>query len=403
MALKVRAMAEMRLEVLLEAARSGETVTAVCKRHGISRETFYVYVRRFQAEGVDGLEPRSRQPVNQPQRMAAAIEERVCRMRKEHPKWGARRIRAELRRKGVDPPAVSSVHRALVRNGLVALRPTRPRPATRRFERAFPNDLWQIDFSLTHFADRRRVWVMDILDDHARFLLALRVVEGPTGAAAWACFEWALARYGVPAQVLSDNGTCFTGRLLGVQVEFERRLAALGVHLINSRPYHPQTLGKLERFHRTLKEWLDDNPRPQTRDELQAILDDFRVHYNEDRPHQGIDDALPIERYRGQVPLLAASLPGPLPEAVHPTSAIVRRVSATGVVSYKGHRINVSKPWAGHELRVTEIDGVVHLFYGEQLVRAVVPDPDRRFQGTGQERAVVRRVRRTQQRQATSD
>jgi transposase len=114
MALRVMAMAEMRLEVLLEVARSGESVAAVCRRHGISRETYCVYRRRFQAEGIEGLESRSRQPVNQPQRMPAPIEERVCLLRKEHPKWGARRIRTELLRKGVKAPAVSSIHRALV-------------------------------------------------------------------------------------------------------------------------------------------------------------------------------------------------------------------------------------------------------------------------------------------------
>jgi len=394
--LRVMAMAEMRLEVLLEAARSGETVTAVCRRHGISRETYYVYLRRFQAEGVDGLEPRSRQPVNQPQRMPAPIEEQVCRMRKEHPRWGARRIRAELRRKGIDPPAVSSIHRALVRNNLVALRPSRPRPATQRFERASPNDLWQIDFSCLFLADDRKVWEMDILDDHARFLLALRVVEGPTGAAAWECFEWAVARYGLPAQVLSDNGTCFTGRLIGTRVEFERRLEATGVKLLNARPYHPQTLGKLERFHRTLKEWLDEHTTAHDTEELQALLDEFRVHYNEDRPHQGIGDALPVERYEVDTPRIPDALPGPLPAAVHPEGAVIRHVAVNGVVSYRGHRINVGVPWAGHELRVTEIDGVVHLFYGEQLVRALVPDPARPFQGTARP-GVIRRKRRPPQ------
>ena len=385
-------MAELRLEVLLEAARSGETVSAICKRHGISRQTYYVYLRRFRAEGIEGLEPRSRQPVNQPQRMPATTEELVCRMRKQHPKWGARRIRAELRRTGIDPPAVSSIHRALVRNNLVALQPTRPRPATRRFERATPNDLWQVDFSCLFLADDQKVWEMDILDDHARFLLALQVVDGPTGAAAWRVFEWAVARYGVPTQVLSDNATCFTGRLSGAKVQFERRLEALGVKLLNSRPYHPQTLGKLERFHRTMKQWLDEHPRPATTDELQARLDEFRVHYNEDRPHQGIDDALPIERYQAAAPPAPGSLRSPL-EAAHPPGAIIRRVAANGVVSYRDFRINVGVPWAGHTVRVTEIDGVVHLFYGEHLVRALVPDPNRPFQGTG-ERSPVQRMRR---------
>jgi transposase len=138
MALRVMSVTDMRLEVLLEAARSGETVTAICERFGISRETYYVYLRRYRSEGLEGLEPRSCQPLHQPQRMPAQIEEQICRMRKDHPKWGARRIRAELRRKGIDPPAVSSIHRALVRNDLVALSRPRPRPATQRFERSSP-------------------------------------------------------------------------------------------------------------------------------------------------------------------------------------------------------------------------------------------------------------------------
>lgn len=386
MALRVMAMAEMRLEVLLEAARSGETVTAVCKRHGISRETFYVYLRRFRAEGTEGLEPRSRQPVNQPQRMPATIEEQICRFRKDHPKWGARRIRAELKRQGVSAPAVSSIHRALVRNNLVALQPTRPRPATQRFERASPNDLWQVDFTQLHLADETAVWAMDILDDHARFCLALRLGEGPTGRAAWECFEWAVTRYGLPAQVLSDNGSCFTGRLLsnGGTVEFERRLATLGVKFLHSRPYHPQTLGKLERFHRTEKEWLAERPRAETAEQLQALLDEFRIHYNEDRPHQGIDDATPSERYCAvSTETPPTPLPGPLPDAAHPAGAIVRRVSNWGVLSYCNAQINVGTIWAGHLLRITEIDGVVHCFYGEQLVRALVIDPDREYQRKG--------------------
>jgi transposase-like protein len=120
MALKVMSVTDLRLEVLREASQSGETVTAVCRRFGISRETYYVYLRRFRAEGIEGLEPRSTVPLRQPQRMPADVEAVICALRKEHPKWGARRIRAELRREGIGPPAVSSIHRALSRNNLVA-------------------------------------------------------------------------------------------------------------------------------------------------------------------------------------------------------------------------------------------------------------------------------------------
>jgi transposase-like protein len=169
MALRVMSVTDLRLEVLREASQSGETVTAVCRRFGISRETYYVYLRRFRAEGIEGLEPRSTVPVRQPQRMAPEVEAAICAMRKEHPEWGARRIRAELRRKGVSPPAVSSIHRALSRNNLVTPGRSRPRPATQRFERTSPNDLWQIDATRLLLADESEVWVMDILDDQPAF------------------------------------------------------------------------------------------------------------------------------------------------------------------------------------------------------------------------------------------
>jgi transposase InsO family protein len=386
MALRVMSVTDMRLEVLLEAARSGETVTAICKRFEISRETYYVYLRRYRAEGVDGLEPRSRQPFNQPQRMPADVEERICKMRKDHPKWGARRIRAELRRKGTDPPAVSSIHRALVRNHLIPLSPTRPRPATQRFERTSPNDLWQIDATRLLLADETEVWVMDVLDDHARFCLAARVGDGPTTKAAWECFEWAIRRYGLPAQLLSDNGTCFTGRLIGAEVEFERRLGTLGIALIHSRPYHPQTCGKLERFHRTMKEWLAERPRAKSPAELQELLDVFRSHYNEERPHQGIGDATPAERFSA-IPLEPlTSVPGLPPEVIYPPGAILRKVSSCGNLGYRGRQIQVGSEWNDYRLRVTEIDGVVHIFYGEQLVRALVLDPAIHYYPIGRRR-----------------
>jgi transposase InsO family protein len=383
MALKVMTVAEMRLELLLEAARSGESVAAVCRRHGISRETFYVYKRRFLAEGPDGLEPRPKTPLRQPRRMAADVEDQICRMRKEHPRWGARRIKTELARAGFEAPAISSIHRAMVRNDLVVQLPQRPRPALLRFERATPNDLWQIDATLLRLVDGEKVWVMDILDDHARFCLAARVGDGPTGQAAWNCFAWAAARYGLPTQLLSDNGSCFTGRLKDHEVEFERRLSVLGVKLIHSRPYHPQTLGKLERFHRTLKEWLKDEPAARSPVELQEQLDNFRRHYNEKRPHQGIEDATPAERYRPGTPEVLPVPPEDPPVLPSPRGAILRWVNRNGAFSYRGFAIGVGKAWARYQLRIVEVEGVVQVFHGDELIRALVLDPNRSFQGTG--------------------
>ena len=158
---------------------------------------------------------------------------------------------------------MATIHRALRRNHLVAPQPPRRPKASRRFEREAANDLWQIDGTQVKLADGQSAWVVDCLDDHARFLLAAIACASPTGEAAWACFVSASSAYGLPRQLLSDNHTSFTGRLLGITVEFERKLAEVCVELINAAPAHPQTLGKLERFHRTLKEWLEDEgPRP---------------------------------------------------------------------------------------------------------------------------------------------
>ena len=394
MALRVMSVTDLRLEVLQEAERSGETVTAVCRRYGISRETYYVYLRRFRSEGIEGLEPRSREPIHQPQRMQEEIEAHICVLRKDHPKWGARRIRAELRRAGVAPPAVSSIHRALVRNNLVVPGRPRPRAATVRFERSSPNELWQIDATRLVLADESEAWVMDILDDHARFCLAARVGARPTGEAAWECFEWAVLRYGLPAELLSDNGTCFTGRLIGGEVLFERRVGGLGVKLLHARPYHPQTCGKLERFHRTMKEWLAERPRAENIGELQDLLDAFRVHYNEERPHQGIEDATPAQRYEPAPPEPAVTLPGDPLEAVYPSGAILRKVSRCGNISFCNHTIQVGAEWNLYTMRVMIVDGILHIFYGERLIRAVRLAPEPRYYPIGRNRDRIPRGKR---------
>lgn len=200
MPLRVMSMAELRLEVLLQPERTGETVTEICRRHGISRQTYYRYRRRYLAEGLDGLEDLSREPMRQPARIDVELEIEICRMRKDHQSWGARRISAELERRGTASPAVSTIHRALVRNHLVAIGPPRRIKALRRFERAVSNDLWQIDATQVRLEDSRKVWVLDTIDDHSRYLLAAIAAQGPTTEAAWDCFELAAARYGLPRQ-----------------------------------------------------------------------------------------------------------------------------------------------------------------------------------------------------------
>lgn len=384
MALKVVDMAELRLEVLLEPGRTGESVASVCKRYGISRETFYRYRRRYLEEGLEGLRDRSTRPTRSPTRIAPELEAEICRLRTEHPRWGARRIAAMLDRAGTEPPAVSTIHQALRRGGLVPTQPRRPRPALKRFEREVSNDLWQIDATEVRLASKHRAFVLDTIDDHSRYLLAALAATGPTVEAAWDCFEEAAGRYGLPRQVLSDNGMCFTGRLQGVEVAFERNLAELGVELICSGPYHPQTLGKLERFHKTLKLWLSDEGPAQDLAHLQELLDGFRWYYNRERPHQGIGDQTPAERFGiapAPVRTPASGIVVDLADPTYPPGASVRKVSASGDLGYRGTIINVGRRWAGASVHVGHRDGLTHVYFGEELICSLTIDPARRRQG----------------------
>ena len=354
MALRTVSMAELRLEVLLEAEQSGESVAEICRRYKISRETYYRYRRRYVAAGIEGLEDRSRRPKVSPAQIDAALEAEICRMRRDHPRWGARRIHGELQHAGKVPPAVSTIHQALRRNHLVADQPRRSKALT-RFEREVTNDLWQIDATEWRLADQHKAYVLDMIDDHSRYLLAAIAADGATGEAAWDCFEEAASRYGLPRQVLSDNGLCFTGRLHGLTVEFERSLKELDVELINSAAYHPQTLGKLERFHRTLKEWLTDEGPACDLAHLQELLDGFRFHYNRERPHQAIGNLTPAERYQPPAPMATGRAMSvgfdQHGEPIYPPKATVRSVSSGGKLTFANKQIQIGRRWAGTRVR----------------------------------------------------
>jgi transposase InsO family protein len=389
MALKVVSMEELKLEVLLEPDRIGETVAEVCTRHGISRASYYRYRRRYLEEGAAGLAPRSRRPASRRRRFEPALEARVVELRRRYRRWGARRIHAELSRAGIEPPAVATIHRALRRNHLVAPQPPRRPKASKRFEREVANDLWQIDGTEIALASGEPAWVVDCLDDHARFLLAAIACASPSGVAAWDCFVAASSASGLPRQLLSDNHLSFTGRLYGFEVAFERKLAEVGVELINAAPAHPQTLGKLERFHRTLKEWLSDEGPAADLEHLQLLLDRFREHYNGERPHQGIGNQTPGERY----------LPGPAPAALvgelrlaeaergpgYPPHSLLRKVWRNGVVSYEGMAITLGKRYAGAVVRIVEVGELVHAYLGDELIRALAPDRTKRCQKLGKQ------------------
>jgi transposase InsO family protein len=381
MARKVIAM-----ETKLLAVFSSEVtlnVSALCEELGITRQTFYKYRRRWKAEGPAGLVERSRRPDRSPTLMPAEIEERIVRLRKELPiDNGAQTIAYHL---AGDPavervPSISAIHRALVRRGMVVPQPDkRPRSSYRRFEWPRPNDAWQIDATCWALADGREVWILDVLDDHSRVLVAARVASSPTCQAAWEAFSHAVADWGLPARVMSDNGLCFTGRLQGKDVDFERQLRSLGIRHIPSSPGHPQTCGKLERSHQTTKKWLRAAGPATTHHELQAQLDTWRNHYNHHRPHSSLRGATPYQRWSASEPATPEGPPIP-----GPRRASVHTVSSAGHIGWGRWNIAVGYPLRGQQVLVIAQDHDLTIHGQAGLIRQLTIDPTRRYQPSGQ-------------------
>ncbi|HEY7582738.1 MAG TPA: IS481 family transposase [Acidimicrobiia bacterium] len=378
---------ETRLRAVL-AADVGVSVTELCRRLEISRDTFYRYRRRFEAEGPLGLGARSRRPLSSPGQTPTVIEDRIVWWRKHLQQLGvdhgAQTIFYHLRREGAVPlPGVATIHRVLVRRGLVIPRPqNRPRGAHIRFEWPRPNDAWQIDATAWALASGKGVWVMDLIDDHSRLVPAALACSGPTGAAAWEALSLAAARYGLPAHVLSDNGICFTGRFLnpGGESNFERQLRQLGIGHIRSTPGHPQTCGKLERFHWTLKQWLAARPLMSSLPELQVQLDAFLDYYNHIRPHDALAGDTPARRWRASPP----AGPG-APLAAQPRTSL-HRVDQSGSCSWRTFSIGVGQDYRGHMVLIVARGEELSVFGSDGLIRTLTIDPTRRNQPSGKAR-----------------
>jgi transposase InsO family protein len=365
------------MDVRLQAAIASEdlNVSAFCRDHGVCRETFYAWRRRYQAEGLNGLQPRSRAPKTSPNRVGAQVEDAIVALRKELEdlgvdagpatiQWhlGRRRLRAV--------PSVATIWRVLVRRGFVVPEPKkRPKASYIRFEATAPNELWQADCMDWTIATGV-VKILSFLDDHSRSALRVKGLAAATSDATWATFCEATEQWGVPLGQLSDNGLNFSGKLRRFEVAFERELRRIGVVPKTSRPYHPQTCGKVERFQQTLKKWLTRQPLAADLAELQAQLDAFVDYYNHHRPHRGIGGVTPAERWAATPPAinLGIALPSPA-QTTTPT------VDANGVVRVGAARAWVGRRWAHHTAHVHHDHTTAAVFINHQLIRVITLEP----------------------------
>lgn len=388
------------MDVRLLAAVSGEleglNVAALCREHGISRKTFYKWRARYAGEGVVGLEARSRRPRRSPTRVSEEVEEAVIEARK----WllgygldaGAASIYYRLRDSRVRPlPSEATIWRVLSRRGFITPEPRkRPNRSWKRFEASAPNECWQIDATRWSLTRRRPVGIVDILDDHSRLAVASVACPAETTEAAWAAFSAAVARWGLPSRCLSDNGLAFSGRLRGVEVYFETQLRAVGIRAVTSRPFHPQTCGKVERFHQTVKRWLSARPPAATISELQAQLDAFCEYYNQQRPHRAIGRATPYARWAGATRATAGD-PIPPPDELLRRRHCRVKVGSHGAAQAGRWLIGLGAEYAGRPVEIV-LDGLdADVFADDQLIRHLRLDPNRRYQPTGRRRGPKRK------------
>jgi transposase InsO family protein len=297
-----RSVTEQRYNAVLEVLEAGLPVTQVADRYGVSRQSVHAWVNRYRAGGLDGLADRSHRPNRCPHQLAAAVEARVCELRRQHPGWGPQRLRHELERRRVEPlPSRTATYRALVRNQLTTPDGRRRRRAWRRFERERPVQLCQLDLVEQPLADGTQVKVLTGVDDHSRYCVSAAVMVRATGRAVCRGLAAALGRYGVPEEVLTDNGKQFTGRFgkpRPAEVLFERILRENGITHRLTRVRAPTTTGKVERFHQTLrKELLATLPPLPSAEVAQQVLDAWAEDYNQRRPHQALGGQTPAERF----------------------------------------------------------------------------------------------------------
>jgi transposase InsO family protein len=288
--------------IVLSVVEQGMSKAEAAQRFGVSRRWVHTLIGRYQTGGLDALEPRSRKPHTSSTATPTALRERILTLRGELARDGLDAgpvtIAWHLEQEHLTPPAISTIRRIITTAGLVTPEPTkRPRSSYIRFQADQPNETWQSDYTHWPLADGTDTEILNWLDDHSRLLLSCTVHEHVTGTDVVETFIETTKNYGIPASTLTDNGLVYTTRFRGSRNAFEYLLAAMNVTQKNGHPYHPQTQGKIERFHQTLKRWLAARPLAQTPTELQTQLDQFRTIYNQQRPHRALGRHTPQQAW----------------------------------------------------------------------------------------------------------
>ena len=283
----------LREQFVIRCLEKDSNISALCREYGISRKTGYKWIKRYQECGC--LEDKSRKPKRTRSKTDERIEKLIIETRKRRPGWGARKIHAYLTRTGENMPCIRTVNNILKRNGLISLEASQARRPFKRFEREHNNDLWQADFKGDILmADGNKCYPLGIIDDHSRYALLIEPKHNQKGVLH--NFIQTFQKYGLPQSILTDNGSTFAGFNRGY-TQFERALMDQDILPIHGRVYHPQTQGKIERFYRSMVDELLKFHRLQNFAEAIELLEQWRLIYNHERPHEALGDRCPAQIY----------------------------------------------------------------------------------------------------------
>lgn len=360
----------LRQEFVIFARQEEANISALCRTYGISRKTAYKWLKRFREGGLSALDDRSRRPHASPRTTPAATEAAALDVREANPAWGGRKIAARLTAIGIPPPAPSTLTAILRRNGRLDPDETVKHKPCHRFERETPNALWQMDFKgpLT-LRNGQRCHPLCVLDDHSRFALGVHACAAQTQPHVKRVLTDLFRAYGMPERMLMDNGACWGGDSHWPFTRFTVWLIRLGVSVSHGRPHHPQTQGKIERFHRTLKAEAVGARVFNDLSHCQYHFDWWRRFYNLERPHEALGLLPPAQRYQPS--------PRPFPETLPPIlygpDDQIRRVEYNGMIRFHVDRYDVGTAFHGLPvaLRPTQTDGLYHVYFCHQRIAVI--------------------------------
>jgi len=364
---KEETVEQLRRAFVIHASEAGCNFSALCREYGITRKTGYKWLERFQ-QGAS-MQNQKRTPICQPYRTSPEMEELILSVRRNHPTWGARKILRYLVDKGNEGlPAPSTTTSILKRNGFVTPEQSAQHKAYQRFQRAAPNDLWQMDFK-GHFAmlDGNRCHPLTMKDDHSRNLLCLDAYDNERWDSVKGSLERVFRKNGLPNTILCDNGAPW-GDSHGGYTPFELWMMQINVLPIHGRPLHPQTQGKEERFHRTLNEDLLKRTPIRNLHHAQQLFDAYLVEFNTERPHSALDLDVPAKHYT----VSSRTLPEILREPEYDIGKTLRKVNYKGYISLQNHRYYLSETFIGKHMElVFQDEKTVAVCYGNFVIAKI--------------------------------